>query len=67
LSAVQTRTACARYDITDATTHDKAGLAADISRNDSSGQYLLVTTLKLAVKLLANSLFPSEISNDPLE
>jgi hypothetical protein len=41
--------------------------AADISRNDSSGQYLLVTTLKLAVKLLANSLFPCEISNNPLE
>jgi hypothetical protein len=45
-------------------THDKA---LHISRNDSSGQYLLVTTLKLAVKLLANSLFPCEISNNPLE
>jgi hypothetical protein len=28
---------------------------------------MLVTTLKLAVKLLANSLFPSEISNNPLK
>jgi hypothetical protein len=28
---------------------------------------MLVTTLKLAVKLLANSLFPCKISSNPLE